>query len=136
MDCSWPCSSVHGIFQARLLEWVAIPFSRGSTQPRGWTRIFCIARRLLTNWATREATRRLKRKHLFLDGDKTIQIYYFFWSQFEWICSLFLSFHMYKVFSSIYIYFNSGEAVFVLQNLHWWSVKSLHMNPCSQLQNY
>ena len=34
VDCSPPCSSVHGIFQARVLEWVAISFSRGSSQPR------------------------------------------------------------------------------------------------------
>ena len=34
MDCSLPGSSVHGIFQARILEWVAIPFSRGSSGPR------------------------------------------------------------------------------------------------------
>ena len=34
MDCSPPGCSIHGIFEARLLEWVAIPFSRGSSQPR------------------------------------------------------------------------------------------------------
>ena len=37
MDCSLPGSSVHGIFQARVLEWVAISFSRGSSRPRDWT---------------------------------------------------------------------------------------------------
>ena len=37
MDCSLPGSSVHGILQARILEWVAISFSRGSSQPRDWT---------------------------------------------------------------------------------------------------
>ena len=36
MDCSLPGSSVHGILQARILEWAAIPFSRGSSQPQGW----------------------------------------------------------------------------------------------------
>ena len=40
MDCSPPASSVHGILQTRILEWVAIPFSRGSFQPRDWTIIF------------------------------------------------------------------------------------------------
>ena len=39
IDCSTPGSSIHGIFQARILEWVAISFSRGSFQPRGWTQI-------------------------------------------------------------------------------------------------
>ena len=42
MDCSLPGSSVHGIFQARILEWVAIPFSRGSSGPRDWTQVSCI----------------------------------------------------------------------------------------------
>ena len=39
MDCSLPGSSIHGIFQARILEWVAISFSRGSSQPRDWSRV-------------------------------------------------------------------------------------------------
>ena len=42
MDCSPPGSSVHGISQARILEWVAISFSRGSSRPRDQTHIFCI----------------------------------------------------------------------------------------------
>ena len=54
MDYSPPGSSVHGIFQARILEWVAIPFSRGSSWPRDRTRVSCNAGRLFTDWATRE----------------------------------------------------------------------------------
>ena len=46
---------VHGILQARILEWVAILFSRGSSQPRDWTQVPCIAGRSFTVWATREA---------------------------------------------------------------------------------
>ena len=42
-------SSVYGIFQARILEWVAIPFSKGSSQSRDQTQISCIAGRFLTN---------------------------------------------------------------------------------------
>ena len=42
MDCSLPGSSVHGILQARILEWVSIPFSRGSSWPRDQTRVSCI----------------------------------------------------------------------------------------------
>ena len=42
MDYSPPGSSVYGIFQARILEWVAISFSRGSSQPMDWTCIYCI----------------------------------------------------------------------------------------------
>ena len=55
MDCSLSGSSVHGIFQARVLEWVAISFSRGSSWPRNRIQVSCIAGRCLTVWATREA---------------------------------------------------------------------------------
>ena len=55
MDCSPPSSSVHGILQARILEWVVIPFSRGSSQPRDRTQVSSIAGRFFTIWATREA---------------------------------------------------------------------------------
>ena len=43
MDCSSPGSSVHGILQVRILEWVAMPSSRGFSQPRGRTQVSCIA---------------------------------------------------------------------------------------------
>ena len=50
VDCSSPGSSVHGIFQARILEWVAISFSRGSFRPRDQTWVSCVAGRLFTIW--------------------------------------------------------------------------------------
>ena len=46
---------VHEIFQARIMEWVAFPFSRASSQPRDWSQVFTIADRFFTSWATREA---------------------------------------------------------------------------------
>ena len=55
IDCSLPGSSVHGILQARILEWVAISFSRGSSWLRNRTQVSYIAGRLITDWATREA---------------------------------------------------------------------------------
>ena len=55
MGYSLPGFSVHGIFQARILKRVAIPFSRGSSQPRDQTQISCIAGRFFTVWAAREA---------------------------------------------------------------------------------
>ena len=61
MDCSLPCSSVHGILQARILEWAAISFSRGSSQPRDWTRVSHIAGRHFTLWAWRV----FKHKYIF-----------------------------------------------------------------------
>ena len=55
MDCSLPDSSLHGILQARVLEWVAISFSRGSSRPRDRTRVSCIPGRCFNLWANREA---------------------------------------------------------------------------------
>ena len=55
VDCSSPCSSVHGISQARILEWVAMPSSRGSSRPRDRTHVSDIGRQTLYHWATREA---------------------------------------------------------------------------------
>ena len=55
MDCSPPGSSVHGILQARILEWVAMPFSRGSSWPRDRTQVSGIAGKFFTIWASWEA---------------------------------------------------------------------------------
>ena len=55
MDCSPPGSSVHGILQARILEWVAMLSSRGSSQPRDQTQVFHIAGGFFIIWVTREA---------------------------------------------------------------------------------
>ena len=55
MDGSPPDSSVRGNFQARILEWVAISLSRGSSRPRDQTRVFCIARQMLYHLSHREA---------------------------------------------------------------------------------
>ena len=52
MDYSLPDSSLHGILQARVLEWVAISFSRGSSQPRNQTRVSRIPGRCFNLWAT------------------------------------------------------------------------------------
>ena len=54
VDCNSPGSSVHWILQARLLEWVTVPFSRGSSQPRDWIWLSRIAGRFFIIWATRE----------------------------------------------------------------------------------
>ena len=58
MDCSPPGSSVHGISQARILEWVAISFTKGSSWPRDQTHISCVScigRQILYHWVTWEA---------------------------------------------------------------------------------
>ena len=57
-NCSPPRSSIHGIFQARILEWVAISFSRGSSRPRDQTQVSHIAGRCFTILATREVQKK------------------------------------------------------------------------------
>ena len=66
MDCSPPGSSVHGILQARLLEWVAMPSSRGCSPPRDQTHISCIDRWVFTASATWETILKYLVNH-FLD---------------------------------------------------------------------
>ena len=68
LDCSPPGSSVHGIFQARILEWGAISFSRRSSRLRDWTWVSRILGRCLTIWTTREVKPRQhikKQRHYF-----------------------------------------------------------------------
>ena len=55
MDCSLPGFSVHGILQARILEWVTISFSKGSSPPKDQTQVSRIGGRCFNLWATREA---------------------------------------------------------------------------------
>ena len=75
MDCSPPGSSVHGISQARILEWVAIPFSRGSSGPRDRTRVSCSGRWVLSHWAIWEAIGYSRRWYLATLENQTFQAY-------------------------------------------------------------
>ena len=52
LDCSPPGSSVHGILQARILDWISISSPRGSSQPWDWARVSCLAGRIFHRWAT------------------------------------------------------------------------------------
>ena len=60
MDCSLSGSSVHVILQVRILEWVTIPFSRGSSQPRDQIQVSYIAGGFFIIWATREVQKMSK----------------------------------------------------------------------------
>ena len=79
MDCSPPGSSVHGILQARILEWVAISFSRGSSQPRDGTWVSCVAGRRFILCATRKAlklhgaTKKKKKKFISHEAGKVLR---------------------------------------------------------------
>ena len=66
MDCSTPSSSAHGVLQARILEWVVIPFSRGSSWSRDRTWVSHTAGRFFTVWATREAPTLGKIQFIFM----------------------------------------------------------------------
>ena len=70
MDCSPPGSSIHGIFQARMLEWVAISFSRGSSWPRDQTRVSWIAGRHLSSESPRKREHNWAHTQLFFRATK------------------------------------------------------------------
>ena len=70
MDCNPPGFSVHGILQACILEWIAMPSSRGASQPRDQTQISCIAGRLFSIWTTRLFPRAAQLKFTFVWREK------------------------------------------------------------------
>ena len=71
MDCNLPGSSIHGIFQAKILERVAISFSRRSSQPRDWTHVSLLVGRHFTIWTTREVSQH--KSHLKTRLELTIE---------------------------------------------------------------
>ena len=86
MDRSLPGFSVLWIFQARELEWVAISFSRGSSWPRDWTQVSCIAGRHFTLWATYDPNLELmKSLWNYLDLWNILAIF-LFWQKFKNMC--------------------------------------------------
>ena len=107
VDYSPPGSSVHGISQARILEWVAISSSRGSSWSRSRTQVSCITGRYFTIWATREALTAIipaqfqSEKWPGLDSNDTITLYliYCLLSFIVYCSSLFL--HSYMLSSLI-----------------------------------
>ena len=78
MDCSLSGSSIHGIFQASVLEWIAISFSRGLSWPRKWTRVSRTAGKRFTVWATREA-----QLWYYLGVKKTVVLRKLTWNNFQ-----------------------------------------------------
>ena len=102
--CCYTCAThglysiVHGILQARILEWVAFPFSRGSSQPWDGTQISCIAGGFFTSWATREAHIYIyvcvwRRKQTELDSiwGQAVNIRLHTWSPSQWTQNFVLS---------------------------------------------
>ena len=81
MDCSPPDSSVHGILQVRILEWVVIPFSGGFSFPRDQTWVSCIAGRFFTVLTDRKPTVR----------KKVIELTFLCWHQFSSVAQSYLT---------------------------------------------
>ena len=98
VDCNLQGSSIHGIFQARILEWVAISFSRGSFQPRDWTRVSCIAGRRFTIWATKVAEWRKTRWRKPNEENHTQKAMYYMISFQLSICPLWTNLLIQKAF--------------------------------------
>ena len=86
MDCSPPGSSVHRILQARILAWLAFPFSRGSSPPRDWTLAFCIScigrgiLYLLSHWGFPVLLQPYSNSDLFITNSKLFLFYHPQWS--------------------------------------------------------
>ena len=97
MDCSPPDSSIHGILQARIQEWLAISFSRGSSQPRDWTQVSHIAGGFFTVWATRPCSPTESILSLSLTRFGFRRKAYLFNSPLAPFCEEFHSFYLWKI---------------------------------------
>ena len=85
MDYSLPGFSIHGISQSRILEWVAISFSRRSSWPRDWTWVSRIVGRRFTVWATREV--HVQKRRLLFHKETHVNIFHFIWLEVFSICT-------------------------------------------------
>ena len=116
MDCT-----VHGILQARILEWVVVPFSRGSFQPRDWTQVSLIAGRFFTNWAIREAPGVLYGQ-VFNNRLKLLNNYQFFrFSSFlfvllNWNCKPFTILKIVRSFLFLFFIFHGTKMSWIAYN--------------------
>ena len=132
-DSVTPCTvACHGIFQATILEWVTISFSRGSSQPRDQAQVFQVAGRLLTIWAAREVLPAiLQRKEEFylslnssLLCSNLVPIPIFKWFQFSTFLSCFSSVSLPKrKYACLYFVINQVNIFTLSSSLGWicWS---------------
>ena len=118
MDCGLPGSSVHGILQVKTLQWVAIPFSRVSSQPRDRTLFSCIGGRFFTVWATG--------KSYGLYYIEVFLVYVYFLQRFyhKWIFILFSVFSASIKMIMLFLFFNLFMWYITLIDL------SILKNPC------
>ena len=101
-DCSPPTSCFYGIVQARIVEWVSMPSSRRSSQPRNRTRVSCISGRFFNHWATREAPIQarvtLLISSLLKASLRSSSLFYYFF------CFLWFIYHHFLFFFNFFFY--------------------------------
>ena len=102
MDCSLPGSSVHWILHAKIMEWVAMPSSRGFSSPRNRTQVSCTAARFFTSWTPREVPM------LWIEADKSLRCYYVVFL--ETTQSIFMAFTLILQLAGPITYFWLSEA--------------------------
>ena len=119
MDHSPPVSSVHEILQARVLEWVAMPFSMESSQTRYWTFIPHIAGRFFTIWATWEAAEHeRKARSVGRTRNQLLRLQHLAW----WLTSCLVAFELeHWLFSALKLNWCIGSS-WVLSALSLWTV--------------
>ena len=111
-DWSLSGSSVHGILQARILEWVAYPFSRGSSWLRNGTEVSCITGRFFTSWATRDAPIVLT---LWTFVSKVTSLLFNMLSRFGGLFRISLSYWV----SFVSLYLSSNLSSFLHHQIYW-----------------
>ena len=123
MDCNLPGSSAHGLLQARILAWVAIPFSRGSCRPRDHVSP-ALAGKFLTIWATREA-------HIYIH----LSVNTYILCIYTWIYLHIL--YLYVYFLNTYTYTNTYAFVYkhtcIYSDTHTYTQKK---NSCLEIKVY
>ena len=90
MDYSSPDFSLQGDLQARILEWVVMPSSRGAFQPRDETQVSCIASRFFTSWATRETLFHSKYNSIYFYNMYKNRYIYFKYNNVYFMCIIHL----------------------------------------------
>ena len=121
MDCSLPGSYVHGILQARILEWVVIPFCRGNSLPRDQTQVSHTVGRFFTIWATREAISDTIFVFLWITSLSVIisrSIHVFANGIISFFSYGWVIFHYIYLYICIYIYLYTYHVFFILSSVN------------------
>ena len=127
MDCSLPDFSVHEILQARILEWVTISFSRGSSRPRDRTQVSLIGGRRFNLWATREAPRGLKSLQIYKIKKVLLQHKVSFLAKGMDTCKMASKAKLKLSFRSLPITLGHWVNLLLFSDL-WWGGVSMYMN--------